>query len=741
MKYFAPHDQVDCGPTCLRMIAHHYGRSYSSRYLQKLSHTNRQGVSLLSLAHAAEEIGFKALVGELSFNYLVTKATLPCILFWDKGHFVVLYKIAKKKRLFGKGESYTFYLADPGKGKIRLDEETFKKYWLSGMQKGYGLFLETTARFYDHQPDHEPETNTVKSIMKFLGVYFAKYKQNYAQVVVAILVAGFVSLLFPFLTQSIIDDGVQQKDVGFVLLILMAQLALFIASTITEIVRSHLLLHIGARVNLSILSDFLLKLMRLPIGFFDAKMAGDLMERIADHQRIESFITSSLLTTFFSIITLIVYSFILGKYSLNILLIFFIGSAISIGWTLLFMRWRRSLDYKRFRDLADSHDKLYEMAHGMPEIKLNSYEQYTKWDLEELQIKLFRLQISGLKLEQYQQIGSDFFNQVKNIFIIFLAAYGVIQAEMTLGMMLAISYIMGQLNVPVKQFVNLINSTQSTQIAIERMNDVYTEADEENSSHIVPTDLPKSADSKEGLELRNVSFRYGGKETELVLKNINAYIPKGKITAIVGSSGSGKTTLIKLLLKFYPPTEGAIYLDGQNLNNISPKWWRERVGTVMQEGYIFSGTIKRNIVMGDEIDDPDRVVRAVETANIGDFILDLPLNFETKIGKSGIGISTGQKQRIMIARAVYKDPEYLFFDEATSALDARNERIIMENLNRFFKGKTVVIVAHRLSTVRNADQIIVLEAGELVETGTHHELVAKEGWYFNLIKNQLELGV
>jgi ATP-binding cassette subfamily B protein len=742
MKYFSPHDHVDCGPTCLRMIANYYGRNYNSRFLQKISFITRNGVSLSSLALAGEQIGFKPLTGQLSLSYLINKAYLPCILYWDKGHFVVLYKIKKIRNIFSNTSENFYYIADPGKGKVRLNEKNFKLFWLNGQNKGFALFLEPTPDFYNYSSNDEMAKELKgKKIYNFLFSYFNIYKKNYFQVVIAILIAGFISLLFPFLTQSIIDYGIQDKDLNFIILILLAQISLFTAGVITEIVRSHLLLHIGARVNISILSDFLLKLMKLPISFFDSKMAGDLMERVSDNKRIEDFVTTTLLTSLFSIVNLGIYSFVLGNYSINILSVFMLGSSLSILWTFSFMKWRRSIDYIRFRDYASSHDKLYEMVNGMPEIKLNGFEEYTRWQLEQIKIKLFKTDISNLKLEQYQQIGSDFFNQLKNILIVFLAAYDVIQNNITLGMMLAISYIMGQLNVPINQFVNLINSIQSTKIAIERMNEVYIEVDEEDNSKIIPQTQLALENSNQGLVFKNVSFRYGGKENDFVLKEINFIIPKGKITAIVGSSGSGKTTLLKLLLKFYPPTSGDIYLDGYNLEKISPKWWRERCGTVMQEGFIFSETIKNNIIMGDNSPDPDQIVRAVETANIEDFILETPMNFETKIGASGIGISTGQKQRILIARAIYKDPEYLFFDEATSSLDAKNEREIMENLNQFFHNKTVVVVAHRLSTVKNAHQIVVLEHGEVVEVGTHHDLVKKEGQYFNLIKNQLELGV
>ncbi len=732
MKYFAPYDHVDCGPTCLRMIAYHYGRHYSSRFLQKISYITKQGVSLASLSRAAEEIGFKALVGELSLKFLKEKALLPCILYWDEGHFVVLYKITQKH----------FFIADPGKGKVKLDEETFTTYWLCGRARGFGLFLEPTSKFhkYDATAKDQSDNNNSK-VFDFIGRYLKNYKRNFLQVLLSIATAGLISLFFPFLTQSIIDYGIEEKNTSFIILILIAQLSIFIAGTITELVRSHLLLHIGARINISILSDFLIKLMRLPIGFFDSKTSGDLMERIADHRRIDDFITSSLLIVLFAIVNLMVYSYVMAVYSYKILIIFLFGSSFSVAWTLLFLRWRRNIDYKRFRERADSHEKLYEMLNAVPEIKLNSYEQHIRWELESLKIRLFKVDLSNLKIEQYQEIGSSFFNQLKNIIIIFTAAQAVIQSEITIGMMMAVMYIIGQLNIPINQFIELVNSFQRTKIGVERINEVYTESEEENNSMIIPTLKTKKTDENiRGIELRSVSFRYGGQDSKLVLKNINLKIPEGKITAIVGSSGSGKTTLLKLLLKFYNPTSGNIYINNYALDHISPQWWRNQCGTVMQEGYIFSDTIKQNIIMGQD-EDIDRIINAVEIANIGDFIAELPLHFETKIGTSGIGISTGQKQRILIARAVYKNPNYLFFDEATSSLDAKNEKEIMDNLNIFFVNKTVIIIAHRLSTVKNADQIVVLEDGEIIEVGKHATLIERKGRYFSLVKNQLELGV
>lgn len=745
MKYFPPHDHVDCGPTCLRMISYHYGRLYSSRFLQKQAHITKQGVSISNLALAAEKIGFKPITAKLSIEYLKEKASLPCILYWDKGHFVVLYKITKTKKILKKEYKFTFHIADPGKGKIKLSEEIFEKFWLSGETRGFGLFLEPTTEFHSINLNDGQIEKTPKNVLRFLLRYFNKFKKNYGQVFISILISGFVTLLFPFLTQSIIDIGISQKNISFIVVLLIAQLTLFMANIFTEVIRSQLLLHIGARINISIFSDFLSKLLKLSIGFYDSKIAGDIMERVSDHKRVEQFITSTLLTSFFSIVNLIVYSFVLGTYSLNILLVFFIGSALSIQWTLFFMRWRRSLDYRRFRDFSSSHDQLYELVNGIAEIKLNSYEGHIQRRLEELQIRLFRTDLSNLKLEQYQQIGSDFFTQLKNIAITFIAAYSVVQGEITLGMMLAIAYIMGQLNVPINQFIKLVNTFQTTKIGVERMNEIYLEPDEEKEYLEDPIfdKISKGPISNPGLVIKNLSFRYGGPQSELVLKNINLNIPKGKITAIVGSSGSGKTTLIKLLLKFYNPTHGSILLDKMNFENISSKWWRQKCGTVMQEGFIFSDTIKSNITMGGKENNEvemNEIVKAVETANIDDFIATLPMLFETKIGSSGIGLSSGQKQRLLIARAVYKNPEYLFFDEATSSLDARNEKVIMDNMNRFFKGKTVVVVAHRLSTVKNADQIIVLEQGEIIEKGTHRELIEKKGGYYNLIKNQLEIG-
>lgn len=732
MQYFTPHDSIDCGPTCLRMIANYYGRNFSLPYLRKICNINRLGVSIYSLGKAAELIGLKSTTAEFSLSYLREKAHLPCILYWEKNHFVVLYKIKR-----GKG-GYIYYIADPGVGKIRLDESDILKFWLCGDEKGFGLFLEPTDELKSVKEDID-EANS-RSIVAFLSQYFSKFRGNYFQVIFTMITVTFTSFLFPFLTQAIVDYGVRTKDLHFVVLVLGFQIFLFLTSTFADVIRSHLLLHISSRINLSILNDFLSKMMRLPLRFFESKLSGDLIQRVHDHTQLEEFITNSLLTNVFTLINLCVYSFILFYYSSLVFLIFLGASIITILWTVLFLRWRKSLDYKRFRELSNSSDKLHEMTSQMQEIKINQFESYKRREWEAIRVSLFKLELSKLSLEQFQRIGSDFFTQIRTSLILFFTVMDVIQGELTLGMMLSISYIVGQLNVPIKEIVRFINTAQTSSIALERMNEVYTEQDEGYDS-VSPRYHEESNPDFSGIELKNVEFSYPGYDHDPVLRNVNLKIPLGKTTAIVGSSGSGKTTLLKLLLRFYPPTKGNIILNNKNLQDYPLSWWRSQTGVVMQEGHIFSDTISRNIIMGQESPENKRLVSAAGVANIEDFVLDLPLHFETKVGESGIGLSSGQKQRILIARAIYKSPSFLFFDEATSSLDASNERIIMDNLQNFSEGKTVLVIAHRLSTVKKADQIVVLEKGEIVEIGSHRELIEKKGRYFYLIQNQLELGI
>lgn len=761
---------MDCGPTCLRMIAKHYGKHYSLQTLREKSHIDREGVSLMGISDAAENIGFQTLPVRLSFNQLQEEVPLPCIAHWKQQHFVVVYKI--------KGD--TIYVADPAFGLVTYTKEEFLKGWISTkdttntnaqqllptLQSYFGqegikfpmnktslgkhlnhffsnysfdsnnadagilLLLETTPNFFKADDEEIDKTS-----FGFLFRYLSKYTAYIWQLFLGLLLGSLLQLVFPFLTQAVVDIGINNQDLNFVYLILIAQLMLFGGRTAVEFIRSWILLHVSTRINISLISDFLLKLMKLPIGFFDSKMTGDLLQRINDHKRIESFLTNSSLNTLFSLINLVVFGVVLAIYDTTIFAVFLGGSLLHIAWVAFFLKKRRELDFKRFDQLAANQSSLIQLITGMQEIKLNNYEKQKRWEWEKIQAALFQVNVKGLQLEQYQQIGALVFNEVKNILITFIAAKAVIEGDMTLGMMMAVSYIIGQLNAPIAQLIQFLKLGQDAKISLERLGEIHNKK-EEDSENMGITIMPEKGD----LNLENLSFQYGGPQSEMVLKDINLQIPKNKITAIVGTSGSGKTTLVKLLLKFYESTKGKIQLGDTGLNNIQNRLWRNKCGAVMQDGFIFSESIARNIAVSDEIIDKRKLLKAVKAANIQQFIESLPLGYNTKIGQEGIGLSGGQKQRILIARAIYKNPDYIFFDEATSALDAKNERIIMENLEEFYKGRTVVIVAHRLSTVQNADQIVVLEAGELVEQGTHEELVAKRGNYYTLVKNQLELG-
>ncbi len=716
---------MDCGPTCLRMIAKYHGRNYSLQSLRERSHITREGVSLLGTSDAAESIGFRTMGVRLGIDQLAKETPLPCIAHWKQNHFVVVYKITKKHVL----------VADPAHGLIKYTREEFMNQWASTMTEdepqGICLLLEPTPDFYNQEGEVRD-----KKTFRFLFSYLKPYGKFLTQLVLGMVLGALLQLIFPFLTQAIVDIGISNQDLGFISLILIAQLVLFISQASVEFIRSWILLHISTRVNISLISDFLIKLMKLPIGFFDSKMIGDLMQRIGDHTRIENFLTVSSLNILFSMVTLLIFSVVLAIYSVKILLIFLIGSGLYVIWVLLFMKKRREVDYKRFAQMADNQSNLIQLITGMQEIKLNNCEKQKRWDWEKIQARLFKVNIKGLALNQYQQAGAVFFNQTKNILIIFVAADSVVRGDMTLGMLVAVQYIIGTLNSPIDQMITFFRSAQDAKISLERLGEIHQKDEEEIPDEPKVSSLPV----KKSLGVRNLTFRYSGSNTDPVLKNMNFEIPEKKITAIVGASGSGKTTLVKLLLGFYPPEQGEVKVGEMNIKNINGRFWRQQCGAVMQDGFIFSDTIARNIAISDEYIDREKLLHAVNVANIQEFIESLPLAYNTKIGQEGTGLSQGQKQRILIARAVYKDPEFLFFDEATNALDANNERVIMKKLNQFFEGKTAVVVAHRLSTVTNADQIIVLDKGEVIEQGTHEELTKLKGAYYNLVKNQLELG-
>ncbi len=746
-------DFRDCGPTCLRMVAKHYGKSYSLQGLRERSYITRGGVSLLGISEAAESIGFRTTGVRLSWEQLVKEAPLPCIVHWRQNHFVVVYSIKENRSFFSnkrKSGSETVMVADPARGIIKYTKEEFSAGWLSdkkdGEDTGIALLLEPGPDFYNIDEEKPDKTK-----FKFLLQYLRPHKSFFLQVILAMLLGSMLQLIAPFLTQAVVDKGIGNQNIGFVLLVLIAQMVLMLSQTSVDFIRNWLLLHISTRINISLISDFLIKLMKLPLGFFDTKMIGDIMQRIGDHSRIQSFLTGSSLSILFSMVNLIIFSIVMALYNIEILIVFFIGSTIYFFWVWLFMKRRRELDFKRFAQMADNQSNLYQIITGMQEIKLNNCERQKRWKWERIQARLFHVSVQGLALSQWQQAGALVINQSKNIFITFLSATAVIKGDMTLGMMMSVQYIIGQLNAPVEQMIGFMQAAQDAKISMERLGEIHNKKDEDPQGVSRIDILPEQKD----IHIDHISFQYEGPNSEMVLKDVSLTIPEGKTTAIVGTSGSGKTTLIKLLLGFYEPIKGEISVGDTLLKNFSSSFWRSQCGAVLQDGFIFSDTIAENIAPGDENIDPARLRKAVKTANIAEFIEGLPLGYNTKIGQEGSGISQGQKQRMLIARAVYKNPEFIFFDEATNSLDANNETVIMKNLDAFFKGnppiqqttqhnipdtKTVVVVAHRLSTVRNADQIVVLEQGEIVEQGTHEELTDLRGAYYKLVKNQLELG-
>lgn len=728
-------DAKDCGPSCLAMIVKHYGGSFNINSIRTDCALNREGVSLLGISKAAEELGFKSVGGRLSFSSLASEALLPCIVHWSQNHFVVVYKVKNQK----KGDC-TIYVADPGKGLVSYTKEEFCEHWVStktnGEEKGIVLLLEPTNQFYTQ---NDTETVLTQSRMAFLWSYLKKYKRFFTQLILGLLLGSLLQLIFPFLTQAVVDTGIGGKDIGFVWLVLMAEMMLLFSRTAIEFIRSKILLHISTRINISLISDFFIKLMKLPMNFFDTKQMGDLLQRIEDHRRVEQFLTSSSLSLLFSFFTFLVFGVVLVFYNLGVFAVFLFGTLLYAGWIVLFLEKRRLLDYKFFEQAGRNRNVTYQLIDGMQEIKLQGCEQRKRWEWEDVQADLFKVNLQALNLQQVQQAGSITINEVKNILITVLAATSVIQGNMTLGMMLAVQYIIGQLNSPVEQLIHFVYSWQDVSISLDRMNEIHTETNEENAERTRSSYTEESTDGH-SLAIKDLSFKYNIYSSKNILSDINLLIPNGKVTAIVGASGSGKTTLIKLLLGFYEPLSGSIQIGSANLSECSLGWWRSQCGAVMQEGYLFSDTIAKNIAISDDDPNIERIRHAARVANIADYVEALPLAYNTMIGQDGQGISQGQRQRILIARVIYKNPMFVFLDEATNALDANNEQAITDNLLDFYKGKTVIVVAHRLSTVRNADQIVVLNEGKIVELGTHEELIGKRGNYYGLIKNQLELG-
>lgn len=720
-------DSMQCGIASLAMICAYYGKRISLESLSDICRPTTEGVSLLGIKSAAEIIGLETVAGRMHIQDLV-ETNAPLILYWNQNHFVVLHKVSKG----GK----RFHIADPGKGYVSYDSEEFKKHWLgarpNAVEKGIAMYLEPGKDFYNFSNESE---NGDRHSFKYLAKYVNQYRKYFLQIFAGLLLGCILQLIFPFLTQSIVDIGIKHENIGFIWLVLLGELMIVTGRTATDFIRRWLLLHISMRINISLVSDFFIKLLKLPMSFFDTKLMGDLLQRIGDHSRVQNFLTGQVLNVIFTCVSFLIFGLVLYIYNPFIFAIFAIGSVVYGGWIASFLRKRKVLDYDLFEQQAKNQNKTYQLITSMQEIKLQDCERRRRWEWEDSQADLFSVQMKVLKLQQTQEAGSIFINEVKNIMITVLAATAVINGQMTLGAMLAVQYIIGQLNSPVHQLMSFIYSLQDVRISLERINEIHKGRNEETKDN-----QTVSFNGEKAIDIENIDFKYDPHALRKTLEEVAFKIREGKVTAIVGASGSGKTTLIKLILGYYPVLKGTISIAGVNINSYNLKWWRRHCGVVMQDGVIFSESIARNIAVGDGDVDMARLENAARIACIHDYIMSLPLKYNTIIGRDGVGLSQGQKQRILIARAVYKDPDFIFLDEATNALDAKNERAIVENLNEFYKGRTVVVVAHRLSTVRNADQIIVLDGGKVVETGSHATLIEKKGAYYNLVKNQLELG-
>lgn len=732
IKFSKQHDAMDCGPTCLQMISGYYGKHYTIQTLRQRCHISREGVSLLGISEAAESIGFRATGVKVTWEQFRDEMPLPCIVHWNQKHFVVVYK-----KIFKKGKA-TIKVIDPASGFLDYDVNAFCKSWLQSDDNdphGIALMLEPTPQFYKEEDEEKGVSEKEYGFIHILN-YLRPYRSYIAQILLAILTASIISMLMPFITQSIVDKGIGRSNLSFVVLLLVAQMLLTIGQVTNGMIRSWLMLHTTSRVSISVISDFLLKLMKLPISFFDIKMVGDIMQRMGDYGRIQSFLTGSLLSMAIALVSLIVYGIVMSGYNDIVFIIFLTGSSLYVLWVVLFLKRRRKLDYKRFQESAANHNSVVQIITGMQDIKLNNCEKQKRWGWEKIQVKLFKVNVNSLALSQVQEMGSSLIDQTKNILISFVTAKSVINGDMTIGMMMALQYIIGQLNAPISQFISFVQSAQDASISLERLGEINKIEDEEPEWSTRIEEIPSVAD----LEFNDVSFQYEGPTSPKVLDKINLIIPGGKTTAIVGTSGSGKTTLLKMLLGFYEPVSGEITLGGKRLSNYSVRSWRAVCGSVMQDGFIFSDTIASNIALSDEEPNMEKVRAAASISNLSEWVESLPLGYNTMIGADGHGISSGQKQRLLIARAIYKEAQYLFLDEATNSLDADNEKTIMDHIEGIFEEKTVVVVAHRLSTVKNADNIVVLSEGKIVEAGTHNELTGRRGMYYQLVKNQLELG-
>ncbi len=718
-------DMMDCGPSCLKMIAKYHGKYYSLQNMRDKCGITREGVSFLDLSHAAESIGLRSLSLKCTVEDLLLKIPLPVIVHWDNSHYVVVYNTNPRRG--------NIYVSDPAKGLIKYKKNEFSKKWIKNTERNKGVLmaLEPQANFYQRQGEERIERK--KNFENFLA-YFRPYKKSFINLFVVMLIVTALQGLLPFISKAVIDVGIQTHDVDFITIVLIANIAIYVSILLSNMARDWILLHITARVNIALISDYLIKLMLLPITFFENKMTGDILQRAQDHERIRSFIMNNSISMIFSSLTFIVFGITLLVYNTIIFYIFLSGSVLYVLWVMGFMRLRKKLDWEYFDLVSRNQSYWVETISGIQDIKINNYEKPKRWKWEDIQARLYKVNVRSLNINNLQNSGAQFIDNVKNLGITFYCAMAVIKGEMTFGVMISTQFIIGMLNGPVVQFIQFLLSYQLAKISFLRLNEIHQLKDEHEDVGTNPIDLPEN----KNLIIKNVSFQYTP-TAQVVLKNIHLLIPERKVTAIVGDSGSGKSTLLKLILRLYKPSFGEILIGNMNVNNISLKQWRDKCGAVMQDGKIFNDTILNNIVLDDDKVDYEKLKKALDTANIAAEIEKLPLGYQTKMGEQGRGLSGGQKQRILIARALYKDPDYLFFDEATNSLDTLNEQKIVTALDNVFKDKTVVVVAHRLSTIRKAHQIVVMQDGLVVEIGNHDTLMQKAGRYYQLVQSQLDL--
>ena len=722
-SHFRQFDQMDCGPACVRMLAKHYGKDYPLSYLRTLSYLTREGVSVAGIRNALTQIGMKSASFNVPLEQLRKKCLLPAILHWNQNHFVVLYDVKWNKW----HKEWYYSVADPAFGKHTYSEIEFSQYWING-DTGILIATEPTEDFYTKPPIKEKH-----SLIHFAQKYIWPFKHEMVQLSLGLLSGIILSLVTPFLTQAMVDDGIEQHNMGIITAILLTQLFLFFGSFTMELISNWVTLYMTTRININILNDYLSKLLKLPMTFFETKSVGDYHQRIGDHSRLQKFTTQATLQTLFSFVTGIFLLVVIGYYSIYILLLYLILTGASTLWMSYFWKKRKSLDYETFKVSSKNHTKLYEMLNGIVDIKLNTYGDFKIKEWHGMQEEQFKISQKSLRLGQIQNTGYSLIGQIRNLVVTFWIASEVVKGNLTLGMMMSISNIIGQINGPLSQLIGFLQGFQDAKISLERSEEVYLCNDEDDKQlENIPADTPQD------IIINHLTFRYTGSFGKVVLDDISFTIPAGKMTAIVGESGSGKTTLMKLLLKFYSPCKGQIMLGENNLEKYKAESIRQSTGIVMQDNFIFSDTIMNNIIFGEEYDE-ERLQHALKMACLNNYIANLPLGIHTRIGADGNGVSGGEKQRIMIARAIYKQPLYMMLDEATSSLDAENERLITDNINECFKNRTLIVIAHRLSTVKNADNIIVLRHGKVVECGVHSYLVNKKGYYYELVKNQLDL--